>query len=58
MTYKEAYRKCRDIGELIGKVKHDTEVAMILGGNKDRIKAIEDAMNCVIEEKGWQRKDG
>ena len=39
--------------ELIEKGKKDAEVALFLGANPDRMKAIEDAMNEVAKEKGW-----
>ena len=39
--------------ELTDKVKVDTAIALFFGGNPDRIKAIEEAMNEVAEEKGW-----
>lgn len=53
MTYKESYMQATSLGELMEKVKKDSKIALILIGNSDRIKAIEDAMNEVIKEKGW-----
>ena len=54
MTYKEAYMRSSSFSELKDKVKSDVKIALFLGGNPDRIKAIEDAMNEVATEKGWK----
>ena len=54
MTYKESYMRAHDIGELKGMVEHDAKLAVIFGGNPDRIKAIEDAMNEVVKKKRWE----
>lgn len=43
--------------ELTDKVKVDTTIALFFGGNPDRVKAIEDAMNEVAEEKGWNNEE-
>lgn len=53
MTYLESYRKTTSLDELKTIVISDTKIAIFLGNNPDRIKAIEDAMNKVIEENGW-----
>ena len=53
MTYYEAYSKCETREQMEEAMKHDVEVAMFLGSNPDRLKAIEDATNRVAEEKGW-----
>lgn len=53
MTYKEAYRACKTFKELELEVKKDTKVAIFLGGSHDRLKAIQDAMNEIVKEKGW-----
>lgn len=53
MTYYEAYSKCITREQMEEAMKHDAEVAMFLGANPDRLKAIEDAANRVAEEKGW-----
>ena len=53
MTYKESYMKLSSFSELTDRVKADVKIALFLGGNPDRIKAIEDAMNEVATEKGW-----
>lgn len=52
-TYKESYMQLSSLKELTDRVKVDTAIALFFGGNPDRIKAIEDAMNEVAEEKGW-----
>ena len=51
MTYYEAYSACKTEEEIKEKVKHDTKVAIFLGANPDRIKAIEDAMNKAMVDK-------
>lgn len=53
MTYLESYRKTTSLDELKTIAISDTKIAIFLGNNPDRIKAIEDAMNSVIEENGW-----
>lgn len=53
MTYLESYRKTTSLDELRTIAISDTKIAIFLGNNPDRIKAIEDAMNKVIEENGW-----
>ena len=55
MTYYEKYKKCDSIETIIEQVKQDIKIAIFLGNNPDRIKAIEDAMNKVIDER---RTDG
>ena len=52
-TYYEVYSKCNTEKEMITKMKDDTLVAVLLGSNPDRLKAIEDAGNKVSAEKGW-----
>ena len=52
MTYLESYRQCNTLKELINRVKADTKVAIFLGSNPDRIKAIENAMNEREKELG------
>ena len=56
MTYKEAYSKARSLDHLKSMVKHDTTVAIFLGNNPDRIKAIEKALNETVTEKGWSEE--
>ena len=51
MTYLESYRELNSIDAIKRKAKDDAWVAMFMGGNPDRIKAIEDAMNIAIREK-------
>ena len=55
MTYLEAYRQCKTVEEIKQKAVQDTKVAIFMGNNPDRIKAIEDAMNQVIAER---KEDG
>lgn len=50
MTYKERYSQCNTIDELKQIAIKDTEIALFLGANPDRIKAIEDAMNERVNE--------
>ena len=51
MTYYEAYSACRNVEEIKREAIQDTKVAIFLGNNPDRIKAIEEAMNKAIKEK-------
>lgn len=51
MTYYEAYSACKTEEEIKERAKRDTKVAIFLGNNPDRIKAIEDAMNKAIADK-------
>lgn len=53
MTYYEKYQFCNTLSELKEEAVKDTKVAVFIGSNPDRIKAIEDAMNDVAREKGW-----
>lgn len=45
MKYIEVYRQIDSMEELKERVKEDVGIAIFLGGNPDRIRAIEDAMN-------------
>ena len=56
MTYKESYMQTTSLKELMEKVEKDCTIALFLIGNPDRIKVIENAMNEVIKEKGWDDK--
>ncbi len=51
MTYLESYRLLPTVDDIKSKAIDDTKLAMILGNNPDRIKAIEDAMNKAIAER-------
>lgn len=51
MTYYESYSACKDVEEIKERAMCDTKVAIFLGNNPDRIKAIEDAMNRAIADK-------
>lgn len=53
MTYYERYQTAQDKEDLLDMMKDDAIVAVFLGNNPDRIKAIEDAGNRVAKEKGW-----
>ena len=50
MTYEESYRALSTSEEIKAKVKQDVKVAIFLGNNPDRIKAIENAANKVLME--------
>ena len=52
MTYLESYRLLNSVDAIKAKAIADTKVAVLLGNNLDRIKAIEDAMNRAIAERG------
>ena len=49
MTYYEKYSACQNEAEIKEMAIRDTKVAIFLGNNPDRIKAIEDAMNKAIK---------
>jgi len=51
MTYLEAYRLLPTVEDIKAQAINDTKVAVFLGNNPDRIKAIEDAMNKAIAER-------
>lgn len=51
MTYLESYRQCKSQKELCEKVKNDVIYAYII--NKDRLPHIEEALNTVANERGW-----
>ena len=51
MTYREAYQNCKTFEELEEMVKKDVKTAMWL--NPDRISVIEEVLNEVCNEKGW-----
>lgn len=51
MTYYEAYSACQNVEEIKEMAMRDTKVAIFLGNNPDRIKAIENAMNKAIADK-------
>lgn len=54
MTYLEAYRKCDSIEAIKEMAKRDAKFAVLLGGNPDRFRAIEEALNKAIEERGGE----
>lgn len=54
MTYYEKFSSAKTEEQLKSMMKQEAEIAMLfLGGNPDRIKAIEDAGNRVSDENGW-----
>lgn len=57
MTYYESYKALQTAEAIKEKAISDTKVAIFLGGNKDRIKAIEDAMNKAINEMGEEGEE-
>ena len=50
MTYYETYSACQTEEEIKEMAIKDTRVAIVLGNNPDRIKAIENAMNKAIAD--------
>lgn len=50
MTYYESYKELGSVEQIKEKAIQDTKVAVFMGNNPDRIKAIEDAMNKAIAE--------
>lgn len=57
MTYLEAYRSLPTVEAIKEMAISDTKIAIFLGNNPDRIKAIEDAMNVAIRERGENETD-
>lgn len=58
MTYLESYRSANSVEKVIEMAKEDAKIALFLGNNPDRIKAIEDAMNQAINELEEAKMDG
>ena len=50
MTYYEKYSACQTEEQIKEMAIDDTKDALFLGGNPDRIKAIENAMNKAIAD--------
>lgn len=50
MTYYESYVACGSIEKAKEKAAQDTKVAIFLGNNPDRHKAIESALNKAIAD--------
>ena len=57
MTYYKLYLQSKTETELKSMMERDAKVALFLGSNPDRIKAIEDAGNKVAREKGWTENE-
>ena len=57
MTYYEAYSLLKSETELKLAMEQDAKVAIFLGGNPDRLNAIEEAGNKVANEKGWTERE-
>lgn len=51
MTYLEAYRQCKTVEAIKVMAHKDIKVAILMGNNLDRIRAIQDAMNQAIAER-------
>lgn len=56
MTYLESYRSLPTVEAIKEKAISDTKIAIFIGNNPDRIKAIEDAMNVAIKERGEEEE--
>lgn len=52
MTYKESYMKCNTPEELKKEVQSDMAIAIMI--NTDRIEIINEAVEEVCKEKGWK----
>ena len=57
MTYLEVYRSLPTVEAIKEMAISDTKIAIFLGNNPYRIKAIEDAMNVAIKERGEHETD-
>lgn len=53
MTYYESFSMCKTEDELREAMREQAEIAIFLGANPDRLRAIEKAGNEVALEKGW-----
>lgn len=51
MTYLESYRSLPTVEAIKAEAIRDARIAMFLGGNPDRVKAIEVALNVAIAER-------
>ena len=51
MTYLDKYRLLESVEAIKQTAIEDTKVAIFIGNNPDRIKAIEDAVNQAIGER-------
>ncbi len=51
MTYLDAYRQCKTVEAIKVMAHKDINVAILMGNNLDRIRAIIDAMNQAIAER-------
>ncbi len=58
MTYYESYSACRNVLEIKEMAIRDTKMAIFLGNNPDRIKAIEEAMNKAIADRSESEEKG
>ena len=56
MTFYEGFMQCKTIEELHEEVAQVRSFAVLFGDIKS-IKAIEDAKDRVIKEKGWSDED-
>lgn len=52
-TYYENFSKCKTERELMSEIQKQVKIAIFLGANPDRLKAIEDAGNKVSIERCW-----
>lgn len=50
MTYKESYLACDSEEEILEKVKHDVNIALLMGSN-DRVKVIKQHAEEALAEK-------
>ena len=57
MTYKESYQKCNTLNDLKAEVKKDMMVLAMMGGDEARHKIIEESVNEVLTERGWEWVD-
>ncbi len=58
MTYYESYIACGLPEKAKAKAVQDAKVAMFLGNNPDRLRAIEDALNKAISDMHIDEMEG
>lgn len=56
-TYEETYRKLPTTQAVLNMAKRDMNVAIFLGSNPKRLRAIQTAVNTVLKERESQEKE-
>lgn len=56
-TYEEEYRKLPTTQAIMHMAKRDMNVAIFLGSNPDRLRAIQTAVDKVLKEREFMEKE-